>query len=164
MDMKEIRLLAELMKEMDLSKLEITQDGKTIKMESKVRDGGLALPGLAPQAALASVTGMPPATLPAGSMSDPAAAAGLASSVAPPQESDKLITSPMVGVFYASPTPDSKPFVSRGDRVKAGDVVCIIEAMKLMNEIAAERDGVISEILVKNEDVVEFGQPLFRLE
>lgn len=163
MDMKEIRRLAELMKEMDLSKLEITQDGKTIKMESKAPDYGLAQPGVAPQAALASVTGITPVTLPAGTMPDPESG-GLAGSAAPPQDSEKLITSPMVGVFYASPTPDSKPFVSRGNRVKAGDVVCIIEAMKLMNEIAAERDGVISEILVKNEDVVEFGQPLFRLE
>ena len=74
------------------------------------------------------------------------------------------VTSPMVGVFYAAPSPDSEPFVTVGQSVKKGQVVCIIEAMKLMNEIAAEKDGVITEVCVNNGDIVEFGQPLFYMK
>lgn len=74
------------------------------------------------------------------------------------------VTSPMVGVFYAAPSPESEPFVTVGQSVKKGQVVCIIEAMKLMNEIAAEKDGVITEVCVNNGDIVEFGQPLFYMK
>ena len=73
------------------------------------------------------------------------------------------IKSPMVGVFYAAPSPDAKPFVEVGSRVKKGDVVCIVEAMKLMNEITAEFDGEVVDICVRNGEVVEFGQTLFKL-
>ena len=74
------------------------------------------------------------------------------------------ITSPLVGTFYSSPSPDAPSFVNVGDRVKKGQVIGIIEAMKLMNELESDFDGVIKEILVKDETVVEFGQPLFILE
>ena len=74
------------------------------------------------------------------------------------------VKSPAVGVFYAAPSPDSKPFVAVGDTVHKGDTLCIIEAMKLMNEIESEYDGVIEAILVNNEEVVEYGQPLFRIK
>jgi len=74
------------------------------------------------------------------------------------------VTSPMVGVFYAAPSPESEPFVTVGQSVKKGQVVCIIEAMKLMNEIAAEKDGVITDVCVSNGDIVEFGQPLFYIK
>ena len=74
------------------------------------------------------------------------------------------ITSPLVGTFYSSPSPDAPSFVNVGDRVKKGQVIGIIEAMKLMNELESDFDGVVKEILVKDEDVVEFGQPLFILE
>lgn len=77
--------------------------------------------------------------------------------------SDKVITSPLVGTFYISSSPNSEAFVEVGDRVKKGQVMGIIEAMKLMNEIESEYDGVVEAILVSNEDVVEFGQPLFRI-
>ncbi|MGN0489483.1 MAG: acetyl-CoA carboxylase biotin carboxyl carrier protein [Ruminococcus sp.] len=80
-----------------------------------------------------------------------------------PITSGKTIDSPMVGVFYSAPNPDSAPFVSLGQEVKKGDVVCIIEAMKIMNEITAEENGKITEILVNNGDVVEYGQPMFRI-
>lgn len=73
------------------------------------------------------------------------------------------MTSPMVGTFYRSPSPEAKPFVQVGDTVKKGDTLCIIEAMKLLNEIEAEEDGVIKEVLVENGQPVEFGQPLFIL-
>ena len=74
------------------------------------------------------------------------------------------VTSPLVGTFYSAPSPDSPSFVNVGDRVKKGQVIGIIEAMKLMNELESDFDGVVKEILVKDEDVVEFGQPLFILE
>jgi len=77
--------------------------------------------------------------------------------------SDRVVTSPLVGTFYAAPAADAEAFVREGDTVKKGQVLGIIEAMKLMNEIESEYDGVVEAILVKNEDVVEYGQPLFRI-
>ncbi len=79
-------------------------------------------------------------------------------------DSDKVITSPLVGTFYSSSSPDAESFVKVGDTVKKGQVLGIIEAMKLMNEIESEYDGVIEAILVNNEEVVEYGQPLFRIK
>ncbi len=74
------------------------------------------------------------------------------------------VDSPMVGVFYAAPSPDSDPYVSVGSSVSKGDVLCLIEAMKLMNEVTAEKSGVITEVCVENGQVVEYGQPLFRIK
>ncbi len=79
------------------------------------------------------------------------------------EENGKIITSPMIGTFYAKPSPDSNPYVEIGSVVKKGDTVCIIEAMKLMNEIETEFEGKITEILVKDGDMVEYGKPLFRV-
>lgn len=102
----------------------------------------------------------------------PAPAMPLANQAVCPEQSNtqqvqadlgKTIDSPMVGVFYAAPNPDSEPFVSVGQTVKKGDIVCIIEAMKIMNEIAAEESGTITEILINNGDVVEYGQPMFKI-
>ena len=78
-------------------------------------------------------------------------------------ESGNTITSPMVGTFYLKPSPNAKPYVKVGQKVKKGDVLCIIEAMKLMNEIESEYDGVVEEILVKDSECVEYGKPLFRI-
>ncbi len=80
------------------------------------------------------------------------------------KDSSKVITSPMFGVFYSASSPDSQPFVTVGKSVNKGETVCIVEAMKIMNEITAEESGVITEILVNNGDVVEYGQPLFKLK
>lgn len=77
--------------------------------------------------------------------------------------SDKVVTSPLVGTFYSAPSPEAEPFVQVGDTVKKGQVLGIIEAMKLMNEIESEYDGVVEAVLVENENVVEYGQPLFRI-
>lgn len=79
-------------------------------------------------------------------------------------DSDKVVTSPLVGTFYAAPSPDTEDFVKIGDVVKKGQVLGIIEAMKLMNEIESEHDGVVEAVLVKNEEIVEYGQPLFRIK
>ena len=93
------------------------------------------------------------------------AAVPLAPASAPVKaDSGKTINTPIVGVFYAAPSPDSEPYVSVGKQVKKGDTVCIIEAMKCMNEIQAEEDGVIAEVLVNNGDLVEYDQPLFSLK
>lgn len=83
---------------------------------------------------------------------------------APAIGSDKVVTSPLVGTFYNAPSPDAEAFVSVGDSVKKGQVLGIIEAMKLMNEIESEYDGIVEAILVGNEEVVEYGQPLFRIK
>ena len=92
----------------------------------------------------------------------PAPAAASESAAAPAVAEDtRTINSPMVGTFYRAPSPGAKPFADVGQKVKAGDTVCIIEAMKLLNEIETEYDGVIKEILVENGQPVEFGQPLF---
>lgn len=82
---------------------------------------------------------------------------------APVDGSGKTINAPIVGVFYAAPSPDAQPYVSIGKQVKKGDTVCIIEAMKCMNEIQAEEDGEIAEILVKDGELVEYGQPIFKI-
>ncbi len=90
----------------------------------------------------------------------PAAAAPAAPAAVPAGET---IDSPMVGVFYAAPSPDSEPYVTAGSTVKKGDVLCLIEAMKLMNEVTAEKSGTITKVCVKNGEVVEYGQPLFEI-
>ena len=84
--------------------------------------------------------------------------------VTEPTENFKVVKSPMVGTFYASSAPDKDPFVKVGDKVKKGQVLCIVEAMKLMNEIESEFDGEIVEICVENEEVVEYGKPLFKIK
>ena len=80
------------------------------------------------------------------------------------EENYKIVKSPMVGTFYASSAPDKEPFVKVGDKVQKGQVLCIVEAMKLMNEIESEFDGEIVEICVNNEDIVEYGKPLFKIK
>ena len=80
------------------------------------------------------------------------------------KEEGNIVKSPMVGTFYMKPSPNSKPYVEVGQKVKKGDVLCIIEAMKLMNEIESEFDGEITEVLLKDGDMVEFGKPLFKIK
>ena len=80
------------------------------------------------------------------------------------EENLKEVKSPMVGTFYTSPSPNAEPFVKKGDHVKKGQVLCVVEAMKLMNEIESEFDGEIVEVCVKNEDMVEYGTPLFKIK
>ena len=144
MDVKWIEELARVLRENDLTALEVQEGEKSVKLERK----SSAIPAPAAKGAALFV---------------PAGAAPGAEPTAPQAVQGTLVTSPTVGVFYAAASPDSKPFVEVGDRVKQGDILCIIEAMKLMNEIPAETDGVIQEICAKNGQVVEYGQPLFRI-
>ena len=111
-----------------------------------------------PAAPMMSPVPMPVAAAPA-----PAAADKAGSGNKGGIDSDKVVVSPLVGTFYSSSSPEAEPFVKEGDTVKKGQILGIIEAMKLMNEIESEYDGVVEAILVNNEDVVEYGQPLFRI-
>ena len=134
MDEANIRKYAKLMRELELTGLEITEGNTVVRLER----------GAAPPAA-------------------PAQVIPLAEQKAEEPKGD-VIRSPMVGVFYAAPAENAAPYVAVGDRVKQGDTLCIIEAMKLMNEITAEKDGVIAEVCAGNGQVVEYGTPLYRLE
>lgn len=144
MDTRKIKKLIDLMIESDLHALEI-KDG----------DQSIAITRQAPQ----PIYQAPVAVASAPVVSAPATSA---SNAPAPTAQGACETSPMVGVFYAAPSPDEPPFVKVGQTVKAGQQLCIIEAMKIMNPIEASQDGVIEEILVKNGDVVQFGQALFR--
>ena len=128
----------------------------------------------APQIVMAQAPAVPvAAAVPAAASSAfvPAAPAAAAPAAAPApaaaseasEEGGKVITSPLVGTFYSASSPEAEPFVKEGDTVKKGQVLGIIEAMKLMNEIESEFDGVVEAVLVSNEEVVEYGQPLFRI-
>ena len=147
MDVKKIESLAKLMQETGLTALELSEGETVLKLERKQE-----VIAAAPVAAVsAPVTG--PEVL--GVVSQPEASQT--------QQEGTLVLSPTVGVFYASPSPDARPFVEVGDQVKKGDTLCIIEAMKLMNEIPSEVDGTVAEICVGNGQVVEYNQPLFRI-
>ncbi len=139
------------MKKSDLSEFEIQDQDFKLRIK---RD----LPGRAPVAAPAA----PVAAAPAPVAPAPAALAPAAPAAADP--SIKLVTSPMVGTYYCTPSPENPPFVTVGSPIKADSVVCIIEAMKVMNEIQSEISGTVVECLVANGTSVEFGQPLFRVK
>ena len=138
MNETEIRKYATLMRELDLTGLEITEDNKVVRLE---RTSAEPAPRSQSQAFEVPV---------------PAASAEL-------PEGAVCVTSPMVGVFYASAAENAAPYVRKGDHVTKGQTLCIVEAMKMLNEITAEEDGVISDICVTNGQVVEFGTELFRI-
>ena len=148
MDVKKIESLAKLMKETGLTGLELVEEGQQLRLERQVEVVA------APVAAA-----VPAAPVPATG----AEALGDTHEEPAPVKEGTLVLAPTVGVFYSAPSPDARPFVEVGDQVKKGDTLCIIEAMKLMNEIPAEVDGTVAEICVGNGQVVEFNQPLFRI-
>lgn len=148
MEIKSIRALAEIMKANGLTLLEMSEEGKTLRLERKAEDS------FAPVSNVAAAPAVSPA---------PAPAAEAAPAPETAAEEGVLVESPMVGMYYASPAPGADPFVTVGSRVKKGDVLCIIEAMKTMNEITAEQDGEIVQIYAGNGQLVEVGQRLFRV-
>jgi acetyl-CoA carboxylase biotin carboxyl carrier protein len=155
MDIKEIKAVIDLMRKNSLTEFEYEKDGTKIRIQ-RGPDGKpqvfASSPGLIPAPAVIPIaTAM--ATTPTSQAAIPA----------PVQETLPSINSPMVGTFYASPAPDAPPYLSVGTVVNPETVVCIIEAMKVMNEIKAEMSGTITEILVENGKPVEFGKPLFRI-
>jgi acetyl-CoA carboxylase biotin carboxyl carrier protein len=148
MDLRKLKKLIDLVQESGIAELEITEGEEKVKIVK----GGVV-----------SVSAAPVMSMPA------AAPTGAAPSAAPARESPEagleghVVKAPMVGTFYRSPSPDAKVFVEVGQAVKEGDTICIIEAMKLMNEIEADASGVVKAILVENGQPVEYGQPLFIL-
>ena len=141
MDLRKLKKLIDLVQESGISELEVTEGEEKVKI---VKSGGSGVVYAAPA----------PAPSPAPLLPGPAAA------VAPAEIPGHLVKSPMVGTFYRSPSPGAKPFVEVGDTVKSGDTICIIEAMKLLNEIECDKDGVVKAILVENGQPVEYGEPL----
>ena len=154
MDLRKLKTLIDLVSESSISELEITE------AEGKVRIVK-ATAATAVSAPLATMAMAVPAVAPPAPALAPAAATAAAPATEPQA---KVIKSPMVGTFYRSASPGAKPFADVGTTVKEGDPVCIIEAMKIMNEIEADLGGTISRILCENGQAVEFGQPLFVLE
>ncbi len=150
MDIRKIKKLIDLLEDSGLAELEIHEGEESVRLS---RFG--SSPASAP--VVAQPVPATPAPAPA-----PAAQPGLPAAETPPAEDDGTpIRSPMVGTFYAAPSPDAPPFVKVGDTIKAGDPLCIIEAMKMFNQIEAETSGTITAILVENGQPVEFDQPLF---
>ncbi|HHX62695.1 MAG TPA: acetyl-CoA carboxylase biotin carboxyl carrier protein [Epulopiscium sp.] len=152
MDIKVIKEIMREFKECELTKLEIKHDDIEIKIEKK-KEIIVAPTGSQSPAPLEETVSVAP--------SCSTIVAETASIKNTPEITGCAIMSPMVGTVYTAPNPESDNFVSVGQKVKKGDVVCIIEAMKLMNEVEAEIDGEVIEILAQNEGMVEFGQPLF---
>lgn len=159
-DLDDVKRLIELANKNDLSVLEIeTKKGRRIRIEkNKPVAPAVAFNATAPAPTVAPAPVQAPVveTAPVQQSAPTPASA--------PQPTGKTIKAPMVGVFYQAASPEADPYVTVGKTVKKGDTVCIIEAMKLMNEIQAEEDGTIKEILVKNGDIIEYGQPLFVIE
>jgi acetyl-CoA carboxylase biotin carboxyl carrier protein len=150
MDIRKIKKLIELVEESGISELEITEGEESVRIH---RGGGNAQVAYAPQMMQAAPAPVTTAPAPAS-----------ASVETPPVATGHTLKSPMVGTFYRSSSPESKAFVEVGQKVRVGDTLCIIEAMKMMNQIECDKDGVVREILVENQEAVEFDQPLFVIE
>jgi len=146
MDIRKVKKLIELLETSDIAEIEIKEGDESVRIS---RNSSVTTTVSAPAAA--------PFAAPAPS---PAAPAAAEEKPAPQATSGHIVSSPMVGTFYRSPSPSSPPFVEVGTHVKAGDVVCIVEAMKMMNQIEAEKAGIIEAILVNDGEPVEFDQPL----
>lgn len=151
MDLRKLKTLIDLVSESNVSELEITE------AEGKVRivKGGGAMPMVA----------YAPAPMAAPVVQSAAQAAPVAAApAAPAAPAGHVVKSPMVGTFYRSPSPGAKPFVEIGSQIKEGDTICIIEAMKILNEIEADKSGTVVQMLSDNGEAVEYGQPLFVIE
>ena len=160
---EQIKELIDLVSERDLQGVEVERSGCRLRIDGKTKtiaapEAEAPAPGQpgatraepAPVAAAGGVESAPTEAVPLSDSGEPIIGEGL-----------KLMRSPIVGTFYTSPSPDAEPYVRAGDRVKRGQVLCIVEAMKLMNEIESDEDGVIEKIYPKNAQPVEYGEPLF---
>jgi len=156
MDMRKLKTLVDLVSESNISELEITE------AEGKVRivKAGYGVPTTMMMPAAAPMM-MQAAPQPAAA---PAADAAAAAAEAAPVQTGHVVKSPMVGTFYRSASPGAKPFAEVGTAIKEGDPICIVEAMKIMNEIESDMTGTVTKILVENGQAVEYGQPLFIVE
>jgi acetyl-CoA carboxylase biotin carboxyl carrier protein len=147
MDLRKIKTLIDLVEQSGISELEVREGEESVRISRQV------------MAAPAPVYATAPAAIAA-----PSAPAPVAAPAAPAADARHIVRAPMVGTFYRSPSPGAKPFVEVGQTVKVGQVLCIIEAMKMLNQIEADKAGVISEVFAENEKPVEFDQPLFAIE
>ena len=147
MDIRKIKKLIELLEESGIAEIEIKEGEEGVRISRM--PVGVAAP-------VAQVAAAPPVAQ--------APSVAPAAEVAKPKPNEHVITAPMVGTFYASPSPGAKAFVEIGDEIKIGQVLCIIEAMKMMNQIEADKAGRIASVMASNGDPVEFGQPLFVVE
>ncbi|MBM3356625.1 MAG: acetyl-CoA carboxylase biotin carboxyl carrier protein [Betaproteobacteria bacterium] len=153
MDLRKLKTLIDLVQQSGIAELEITEGEEKVRISRGVPAG--APPSTPPTQFITVPTATPAGAGPAGA--SPAAAGDAA------LPEGHVVRSPMVGTFYRSPAPGAKPFVEVGQAVKAGETLCIIEAMKLLNEIEADRDGVVKAALAENGQPVEYGEPLFLL-
>jgi acetyl-CoA carboxylase biotin carboxyl carrier protein len=151
MDLRKLKTLIDLVSESNVSELEITEAEGKVRI---VKGGGAVVQ----QGAPAMTQAAPPASL------APAAAPAIAAPPVAEPPAGHMVKSPMVGTFYRASAPGAKSFVEIGSVVKEGDTICIIEAMKILNEIEADKSGTITEILCENGQAVEYGQPLFVIE
>ena len=149
MDLRKLKKLIDLVQESGIAELEITEG------EEKVRINRIGSPGHPGMMAI------PQALAPVAAAPATAAITAPAAGEAPAEPEGHVVKSPMVGTFYRSSAPGSKPFVEIGQNINAGETLCIIEAMKLLNEIEADQSGVVKKVLVENGQPVEYGQPLF---
>jgi acetyl-CoA carboxylase biotin carboxyl carrier protein len=162
MDIRKIKKLIELLEESGIAEIEIKEGEEAVRI-SRMPTGSAAIHAM-PNYAMPTY-GMPmaaPASAPAAAASAPAAAE--APAAAPRRANEHVVTAPMVGTFYSASTPGGKAFVEIGDEVKVGQTLCIIEAMKMMNQIESDKAGRVTSIMARNGDPVEFGQPLFVVE
>ena len=161
MDLKELKEILQILEEKEITEFELEEEGMKLRIRKASASGAAVAPVLVPA----------PQPLVVATAAAPAAVAPVVAAPAPPPpaaaEPDPglvVVKSPIVGTFYRSASPDAEPFVSPGKEFDEGTVLCIIEAMKVMNEITAEMSGVVREILVKNGQAVEFGEPMFLIE
>jgi acetyl-CoA carboxylase biotin carboxyl carrier protein len=149
MDIRKIKKLIELLEESGIAEIEIKEGEEALRI-SRMPTGGIV-----------TQAHLPPAPQPAAASGTAAPAEAAATKT---RANEHVVTAPMVGTFYAAPSPGAKPFIEIGDEVKVGQVLCIIEAMKMMNQIESDKGGRVTSIMAKNGDPVEFGQPLFVIE
>jgi acetyl-CoA carboxylase biotin carboxyl carrier protein len=154
MDIRKIKKMIELLEESGIAEIEIKEGEESLRIARQLPSQPPVYAQVAPAAAIAAAA--PPAQMVV------APTAGAAAST--PRAGEHIVTAPMVGTYYSAPSPGAKNFVEIGDEVELGQIMCIIEAMKMMNQIEAEKAGTVQAILVKNGEPVEFGQPLFIIQ
>jgi acetyl-CoA carboxylase biotin carboxyl carrier protein len=152
MDIRKVKKLIELLEESGISELEISEGEESVRISRHPRAGMQVTTQAAPIMQAAPAAAAAPAT------------AATAAGERAPRNDEHTVTSPMVGTYYSSASPGAKPFVEIGSEIKVGQILCIIEAMKMMNQIESDKEGRVTAMLAKNGEPVEFGQPLFIIE
>ena len=151
MDIRKVKKLIELLEESDVAEIEIHEGEESVRISRNNNAGvTMAMPAMMQQAPMAAPAPVPAAAAP--------------TEEGTPEIAGHAVRSPMVGTFYRAPSPGSKPFVEVGRQVSAGDTLCIIEAMKILNQIESDKSGTVKQILVENGEPVEYNEPLFIIE